>query len=104
MAQKHELEKQVRARGLERHAKVHTVDSFQGSEADVVICSCVRSNPRGRVGFLSDFQRLNVALTRAKHTLVVCGNLVTLSASDSPDLSGLARDVKARDLVVKPPQ
>lgn len=36
MAQKHELEKQVRARGLERHAKVHTVDSFQGSEADVV--------------------------------------------------------------------
>jgi senataxin len=46
-AQKAELEHQVKRAGLSGNVKVHTVDSFQGSEADVVVCSCVRSNPRG---------------------------------------------------------
>lgn len=50
---------------------VHTVDSFQGSEAAVVICSFVRSNPQSRVGFLSDYKRLNVALTRAKFYMLL---------------------------------
>ena len=50
---------------------VNTVDGFQGQERDVIIMSCVRSH---RIGFLSDKQRLCVALTRAKHTLIICGN------------------------------
>jgi hypothetical protein len=49
---------------------VHTVDSFQGSEAHVCICSFVRSNSRQLVGFVKHCQRLNVALTRARHVLV----------------------------------
>ena len=41
--------------------RVHSVDSFRGSEADCVLVSFVRSNSAMRVGFLKDFQRLNVA-------------------------------------------
>lgn len=50
---------------------VDTVDRFQGQECDVIILSCVRSQ---KIGFLSDRQRLCVALTRAKHSLIICGN------------------------------
>lgn len=57
---------------------VGTVDSFQGSEADLVIISLVRNNARagaGALGFLRDRRRMNVALSRAKHKLVVVGSL-----------------------------
>ncbi|XP_012528723.1 uncharacterized ATP-dependent helicase C29A10.10c isoform X2 [Monomorium pharaonis] len=54
--------------------EVNTVDGFQGQERDVIIMSCVRSSG---IGFLSDKQRLCVALTRAKHSLILCGNFVT---------------------------
>ncbi|KZC15053.1 PREDICTED: probable helicase senataxin [Dufourea novaeangliae] len=51
--------------------EVNTVDGFQGQERDVIIMSCVRSL---KIGFLSDKQRLCVALTRAKYSLIICGN------------------------------
>jgi AAA domain len=57
---------------------VGTVDSFQGSEADVVIVSMVRNNSRtGRsgLGFLSDPRRMNVLLSRAKSKLVLVGSM-----------------------------
>jgi hypothetical protein len=59
-------------------AFVGTVDSFQGNEADVVILSLVRNNPRaGRsaLGFLQDRRRMNVALSRAKTQLIIVGSL-----------------------------
>ena len=67
--------------------RVMTVDSFQGSECDVVILSFVRSNARGSVGFLEDFQRLNVALTRAKHLLICVGCARTLQKTDKKTLA-----------------
>lgn len=61
---------------------VYTSDSFQGSEADVVLASLVRNNAmvgRPALGFLSNPQRLNVLLSRARHKLIVATSLQFLS-------------------------
>ncbi|XAR73625.1 DNA helicase [Bertholletia excelsa] len=60
---------------------VRTVDGFQGGEKDVIIISTVRSNGNGSVGFLSNQQRVNVALTRARYCLWIVGNGSTLRNS-----------------------
>jgi len=71
--------------------KVATVDGFQGSECDIIILSCVRSHSHSRsrdgqrrntVGFLNDFRRVNVALTRAKCSLWIVGNAEVLNTSE----------------------
>ena len=54
--------------------EIATVDAFQGRECDIVIYSIVRSNPSGRIGFLHDYRRINVALSRARHLLVIVGD------------------------------
>lgn len=58
---------------------INTVDSFQGSECDVIIVSLVRSNTDGNIGFLSDTRRMNVAMTRARKRLVMIGDGSTIS-------------------------
>lgn len=53
---------------------VHTVDGFQGGEADLVVVSLVRNNAKvgnSAVGFLRNRQRMNVLLSRARHKLVL---------------------------------
>ena len=58
---------------------VNTVDGFQGQERDVIIISLVRSNNDGKIGFLSDLRRMNVAITRARMKLIIIGDSTTLS-------------------------
>lgn len=55
-----------------------TVDSFQGQEMRHVVVSLVRSNGDGEIGFLKDYRRMNVALTRAKESLFVIGDSATV--------------------------
>ena len=51
--------------------EVNTVDGYQGREKDFIIISTVRSQG---LGFLRDYRRMNVAVTRAKHMLWIIGN------------------------------
>jgi serine/threonine protein kinase/DNA polymerase III delta prime subunit len=53
---------------------VSSVDASQGRESDIVIFSITTSNPQGRIGFLHDSPRVNVALSRARLGLVVVGD------------------------------
>ena len=53
---------------------VNTVDAFQGREADVAIYSVTRSNVDGRLGFLAERKRLNVALSRGRYALLIVGD------------------------------
>ncbi len=61
---------------------IQTIDGFQGQEKDVVYISLVRSNGKGEVGFLNDYRRMNVALTRARKKLVVVGDSATIGSSE----------------------
>ena len=62
----------------EKMVTVNTIDSFQGQERDVIYLSLVRSNDRSEIGFLKDYRRMNVAMTRARMKLVVIGDSATL--------------------------
>jgi CRISPR/Cas system-associated exonuclease Cas4 (RecB family) len=60
-----------------RTESVGTVDSFQGQERDLIILDLVRANPDRQVGFTLQPNRLNVALSRAKHKLIIITNVQT---------------------------
>ncbi|WP_198153801.1 DEAD/DEAH box helicase [Catenuloplanes japonicus] len=77
---------------------VGTVDAFQGGERDVVIFGFTRSNPDGRIGFLSELRRLNVAITRARHQLILVGDFATLRAARDPGFADLAKALHAHAL------
>lgn len=79
--------------------EVNTVDGFQGREKDVIILSCVRAkNDRGSIGFVGDRQRMNVALTRARHALYIFGDMKTLKRG-SDDWMALTDDAKKRGCI-----
>ena len=71
------LRSRLNLEGLE----IDTVDGFQGREKEVVIISLVRSNDRREIGFLSDTRRTNVALTRARRSLIVIGDSATFASN-----------------------
>ena len=64
------------------HLSINSVDAFQGQEREVVFISLTRSNDKTEIGFLSDYRRMNVALTRAKKHLVVIGDSATIGADN----------------------
>mgnify|MGYP001082440258 FL=1 len=64
---------------LRRLITVHTVDGFQGQERDVILISLVRANENGKIGFLNDLRRMNVAITRARMKLMIMGDASTLT-------------------------
>jgi superfamily I DNA and/or RNA helicase len=66
-----------------------TVDAFQGRQADIVLFSLTRSNPRRKLGFTKERPRLNVALSRARDALIIIGDHAF--ARDAQDAAALRR-------------
>ncbi|XP_005876864.1 PREDICTED: DNA replication ATP-dependent helicase/nuclease DNA2 isoform X1 [Myotis brandtii] len=60
--------------------EVNTVDKYQGRDKSIILVSFVRSNKDGTLGeLLKDWRRLNVAITRAKHKLILLGCVSSLN-------------------------
>jgi superfamily I DNA and/or RNA helicase len=74
-----------RMRSILDDYEIDTVDAFQGREKDVVIISFVRSNLENQLGFLKDYRRLNVSISRAKSRLILIGNMDLLRSNDLYD-------------------
>ena len=87
-AQKNHLQNTLKAAGMRWENKCFNVDSFQGSfcwfnydpfllicmagnEEDYIIISLVRSEA---IGFLTDFRRTNVMLSRCKKGMFICSS------------------------------
>jgi superfamily I DNA and/or RNA helicase len=78
-AQLTELKRQLRWRVPTggRDIKVSTIDSNQGGEAEMIILDLTVANDHhgSALGFLRDWHRMNVGLSRAKQVLLAVGNL-----------------------------
>lgn len=102
-AQVGEIRRQLRAKfSAETVAAIdiNTVDGFQGQEKDIIIFSCVRggkedsNESKGGIGFLKDMRRMNVALTRAKSSMLILGNKTVLA--QDPTWKALLEDADQR--------
>lgn len=80
---------------IKQKVTVNTVDGFQGDEREIIILSSVCANNRNDIGFLNDPRRLNVAITRAKNTLIVLGRAQTLESQEG-DLKVMISNLKSR--------
>lgn len=69
--------------------EVNTVDQYQGRDKEIIIYSCTRTglpstkpandpSAARKIEILEDKRRLTVAITRAKHKLIVIGDAVAL--------------------------
>ena len=65
---------------LPKQMRISTIDSFQGQQQHTIIVSLVRSNDDVDIGFLKDYRRMNVAITRAQEQLFVIGDSATIGA------------------------
>lgn len=73
--QKEILHNSVKAIGYDKIAQIdiNVLDAFQGRENDIIIYSTVRT--RDSIGFQKEKERVNVAFSRAKKLLIICGDL-----------------------------
>lgn len=84
--------------------EMHTADKYQGRDKEVILLSCVRSNPTRNVGeLLKDWRRVNVAITRARSKLVIIGSKSTLEGSHVPVLEGLIQVMSDKKWIVDLP-
>lgn len=84
--QKEQIKKMVQNCGYNKIAKqidVNTLDAFQGRENDIIIYSTVRT--QDSIGFQKERERVNVAFSRARKLLIICGDIHFFYNYDNPD-------------------
>ncbi|GBN55042.1 putative helicase senataxin [Araneus ventricosus] len=60
--------------------EVNTVENYQGLERDIIIISCINPSLFAESeSFLSCEKKMNVAITRARQTLVICGHISSMT-------------------------
>ncbi|XP_032279644.1 DNA replication ATP-dependent helicase/nuclease DNA2 [Phoca vitulina] len=85
-----------------RMVEVNTVDKYQGRDKSIILVSFVRSNKDGPLGeLLKDWRRLNVAITRAKHKLILLGCVPSLNRY--PPLGKLLDHLNSEKLIMDLP-
>jgi superfamily I DNA and/or RNA helicase len=70
--------RELLAEEVARGVEVDTADGFQGREKEAIVLSLTRCNEAGEIGFLADYRRANVAITRARRALFVLADGATL--------------------------
>lgn len=83
--QKDILRNSVKSIGYDKIAQIdiNVLDAFQGRENDIIIYSTVRTNDS--IGFQKEKERVNVAFSRAKKLLIICGDLDFFYKYDDPN-------------------
>jgi len=83
--QKGLIQKTIANNGYDKIAAIdiNTLDAFQGRENDIIIYSTVRT--KGSIGFQKEKERVNVAFSRAKKLLIICGDMDFFYHFDHPD-------------------
>ncbi|XP_027965531.1 DNA replication ATP-dependent helicase/nuclease DNA2 isoform X2 [Eumetopias jubatus] len=85
-----------------RMVEVNTVDKYQGRDKSIILVSFVRSDKDGPLGeLLKDWRRLNVAITRAKHKLILLGCVPSLNRY--PPLGKLLDHLNSEKLIMDLP-
>ena len=73
---KKKIKKYIKKKGIKKKEKkidINTLDAFQGRENDIIIYSTVRT--KNSIGFQKEKERVNVAFSRAKDLLIICGDM-----------------------------
>lgn len=83
--QKDILRNSVKAIGYDKiaHIDINVLDAFQGRENDIIMYSTVRT--KNSIGFQKEKERVNVAFSRAKKLLIICGDLDFFYNYDDPN-------------------
>jgi superfamily I DNA and/or RNA helicase len=73
---------------------VGTVDSYQGKENRIIILSVVRNDISKSIGFLTDPERINVAMSRAKDRLIIVSSTAMWQAHPKSPMHSVLEEVK----------
>ena len=80
------------------NVKVTSIDNYQGEENDIILLSLVRSNKNNELGFLSTFNRVCVAFSRAKLGFYIIGNIDSIVDSEQKLIQKLKKVNKINNL------